>query len=356
MSRGFFDTQFTGNQLQFSLSYYANEIMSQDIYAFGISGDNATAEYLNTVFTVYHHEAEASYEIAERLFYNKLYYHFKNTGAELSAEIEEDMVRLAAIRKHSMMQDSIGYEKKCRKRIYVRTEIRNYLLGNSSDEDGIFCDEGDNYKSASDYYKAIIEEFCRRPYYEREKFYFKHHFRSIEDAMNNNHAVEIKIKNGTSFRVRVFRIDTDPQTLYHYVVGYSVPANKPDLTPWMQSFRISRIEKIKEIKSVRGFIKATDQKKLIAAIQEKGIQFVGSDTNEIVVRLTDNGIKKYNQQVHLRPNVSKIINKHDFVFRTTETQIEYYFLKFGPDAEIIKPESLRNKFRETYLLAYNIYS
>jgi len=356
MCRGFMNTPFTGNQLQFSLSYYANEIMSQDIYSFGLSSDNATAEYLNTVFAVYHHEAEASYEIAEQLFYNKLYYHFKNTGAELSSETEENMAKLAAIRKHSMMQDRIEYEKKYRKRIYVRAEIRNYLLGSSSDEDGTYCYEGNNYRSASDYFKAIVEEFCRRPYYERERFYFAHHFRSIENALLNNHAVELKIKNGASFRVRVLKIDTDPQSLYHYVVGYSVPADKPDLTPWKQSFRISRIEKIKEIKSVRGFIKAADQKKLIAAIQEKGIQFVGSDTNEIIVRLTDNGIKKYNQQIHLRPTVSKIINKHDFVFKTTETQIEYYFMKFGPDAEIIKPESLRNKFRETFLLTCNVYN
>lgn len=355
MRRGFRNTPFTGNQLQFSLSYYANEIMSQDISTFGLNSDNATAEYLNTVFAVYHYEAEASYEIAERLFYNKLYYAFKNTRTELSTKTEEEMARLATIRKYSMMQDKIEYEKKFRKRIYVRTEIRNYLLGLSSDENGTFCEEGDNYKSVSDYFKAVIEEFCRRPYYEREQFYFAQHFRSIENAMNNNHAVEIKTKNGSSFRVRVFKIDTDPQSLYHYVVGYSVPTDKPNLTPWKQSFRISRIEKIKEIKSVRNFIKTTDQKNLIEAIQEKGIQFVGSTINEIIVRLTDDGIRKYNQQVHLRPTVSKIINKHDFVFRTTETQIEYYFLKFGPDAEILHPESLRNKFRETYLSAYNKY-
>ena len=355
MSKAFNNTPFTGNQLQFSLSYYANEIMSQDIVTFGLTSDNATAEYINTVFAVYHHEAEASYEIAERLFYNKLYYHFKNTGAEISAETEENMARLAAIRKTSLKQDRTEYEKKYRKRFYVRTDIRNYLLGSSSDESGTFCEEGNNYKSASDYFKAVIEEFCRRPYYEREQFYYAQHFRSIENAVNNKHAVEIKIKSGASFRVRVFKIDTDPQSLYHYVVGYSVPADKPDLTPWKQSFRISRIEKIKEIKSASGFIKEADQKNLTDTIHEKGIQFIGSDINEIIVRLTDNGIKKYKQQVHLRPTVSKIINEHDFMFRTTETQIEYYFLKFGPDAEVIRPESLRNKFKETYLSAYNKY-
>lgn len=355
MSKAFNNTPFTGNQLQFSLSYYANEIMSQDIVTFGLNSDNATAEYLNTVFSVYHHKAEASFEIAARSFYNKLYYHFKNTGTEISAETEENIAKLATIRKFSMIQDRTEYEKKYRKRFYVRTEIRNYLLGSSSDESGTFCEEGDNYKSASDYFKAVIEEFCRRPYYEREHFYYTQHFRSIENAMNNKHAVEIKIKRGTSFRVRVFKIDTDPQSLYHYVVGYSVPADKPTLTPWKQSFRISRIEKIKEIKSASGFIKDTDQKNLTDTIHEKGIQFVGSGINEIIVRLTDNGIKKYNQQVHLRPTASKIINKHDFLFKTTETQIEFYFLKFGPDAEVIHPESLRNKFRETYLSAYNKY-
>ncbi len=355
MSRGFTNTAFTGNQLQFSLSYYANEIISQDIFTFGLNSNNASAEYLNTVFAVYHHEAEASFEIAERLFYNRLFYHFKNTGVEISAETEKHMVILAAIRKHSMIQDRTKYDKKYRKRIYVRTEIRNYLLGYTSDENGNFCEEGYNYNSASDYFKAVIEEFCRRPYFEREKYYFAHHFRSIENAMNNNHAVEIKTKNGTSFRVRAFKIDTDPQSLYHYMVGYSVPADKPDLIPWKQSFRISRIEKIKEIRSVSGFIKTADQKALTDTIHENGIQFVGSDINEIIVRLTENGIKMYNHQIHLRPTVSKIINKYDFVFRTTETQIEYYFLKFGPDAEIIQPISLRNKFRETYLSAYNKY-
>ena len=130
--------------------------MSQDLFTFGLNSDNATAEYLNTVFDVYHYEAEASFEIAEQLFYNKLYYYFKNTGVEISAETKRHMEILAARRKHSMIQDRTKYEKKYRKRIYVRTEIRNYLLGSISDENGNFCEEGDNYKSASEYFKAVI--------------------------------------------------------------------------------------------------------------------------------------------------------------------------------------------------------
>ena len=88
---------------------------------------------------------------------------------------------------------------------------------------------------------------------------------------------------------------------------------------------------------------------------DKGIPFLLNDVVEIGIRLTPEGISKYNSILHLRPPYTRKTKDGLYIFHSTEMQIEFYFLKFGKDAEVLYPQSLRNKFRLEYEKALKKY-
>ena len=81
----------------------------------------------------------------------------------------------------------------------------------------------------------------------------------------------------------------------------------------------------------------------------------GSD-EQILVRLTEDGVRKYQSQIYLRPSCSRAITgEGDYSFFCTPRQAEYYFFKFGKDAEILSPPGLRERFLSLYADALKTY-
>jgi len=104
--------------------------------------------------------------------------------------------------------------------------------------------------------------------------------------------------------------------------------------------------------------KLTEQQKanIRIGIEQKETQFLVGELHEIHVKLTPQGLKKYNAKVHLRPLYETIIDDDIYVFRCTQMQIEFFFLEFGADAQIISPEPLRQRFADIYNAAAAAYS
>ncbi|WP_456297519.1 hypothetical protein [Catonella morbi] len=90
-------------------------------------------------------------------------------------------------------------------------------------------------------------------------------------------------------------------------------------------------------------------------IRNKGVQFMRGESHEIKIRLNEEGQKLYNRILHLRPKYVRIEEKNIYVFDCSLKQIEYYFFKFGKEAEIISPPQLREKFKNDHLEAYEVY-
>ena len=63
---------------------------------------------------------------------------------------------------------------------------------------------------------------------------------------------------------------------------------------------------------------------------------------------------KYRRQTHLRPVLVRR-EEDRFVFQCTLAQAEFYFFKFGKDAEILRPEPLREKVKTMYEEAAKAY-
>ena len=77
--------------------------------------------------------------------------------------------------------------------------------------------------------------------------------------------------------------------------------------------------------------------------------------SEIHVKLTKAGVNKYRRQTHLRPPLIREQEEGVYVFKCTTAQAEFYFFKFGKDAEILLPIDLRGQFKAMYEAAANIY-
>ena len=89
-------------------------------------------------------------------------------------------------------------------------------------------------------------------------------------------------------------------------------------------------------------------------IQKRGVQFLLSEDDTISVRLTEKGVEMYHRQIHLRPSAPKI-EGDIYIFSCSLSQAEFYFFKFGAEAEMISPPELVEIFRNKYEKAYKLY-
>ena len=105
------------------------------------------------------------------------------------------------------------------------------------------------------------------------------------------------------------------------------------------------------------------RRKIKESRAKHGTMFIADEDkiHEIKVRLTDEGKRKYINQVHMRPSqytdseCNNRENSADYVFRCTTHQAMAYLFKFGSDAEIISPLCLREQIKQEYVKAARLY-
>lgn len=348
-----FEKGISDQKLVINLSPLALSIMDEDMITFH---EKKPAGYLNHIFEVFHADAKASIEISLSHYRDQLHETFTHRGLP-SDTVDKTISILVQEYENELAAISHNYPRGKSIRFYVRNDLVNYLMVNdATDEQGNHCEENIHYTSVRDYFKAVIEEYSRKPYSERERIYLREKYDTIETAIKNQHAVEIKLINGNSYRVRVYTIDSDPQNIYHYLLGFSEPVkvNWKD-EPRIFSYRISNIVKVKELKSVSGHLTDAKKKEISKAIKQRGVQFLSGDLIEAHVKLTDAGIRKYECMLHLRPALSKKLKSNVYLFHCTREQIEFYFFKFGRDVLILEPADLAEKFKRMYASAAKNY-
>ena len=88
---------------------------------------------------------------------------------------------------------------------------------------------------------------------------------------------------------------------------------------------------------------------------EYGPQFIYKPyEKEVLIELTTKGIDKYKHMYVHRPIPIKVDNNHYF-FHCSHSQIIQYFVRFGAEAKVIYPQSVRDEiisFHKKALLKY----
>ena len=211
------------------------------------------------------------------------------------------------------------------------------------------------YYTVAQYFKAVIEDYCRQSISRREAIYFADFFSTIRDAIDHHQQLDICNRSRVRYQVHPYRIMSDPQSSYHYLICYARSKNQQISKKAPYSFRINQLSIVRNSEK-EAFLSEKDQKELDAAVQTQGIQFLMSQCKTVKVQLTPKGVQKLNRHATLRPLQAGDPDGDIYTFYCTEVQAEYYFLKLGDDAKILEPARLRKRFSQLYTRGAALYA
>ncbi|WP_026504190.1 WYL domain-containing protein [Butyrivibrio sp. NC3005] len=203
--------------------------------------------------------------------------------------------------------------------------------------------------SLSQYLKDMFNSYLSIPRSERETIIFKESCEDIQRAINEHRI--LSFTNTTSgieksYLVEPYVIAPSKEEQCNYLICNDINSDKP------RTFRISRL---RSVFVTSDFFEI--DKELQKELQEKAIRSPHSVsiTVNAVVRLNKYGIKKFKAITKNRPIVSKI-EGNLYYFDWPELQLEEYFKRFGKDAVVIKPASLKAKIKKFYYCGLREYN
>ena len=340
----------TENKLRIPLSAYAAQIIDNDCLAFS----QKRTTLINAVILNYYQNANCSISLRLRDFRAELKDCFpeRKTNEDLIERLVEGRAKKLSAFYTQKKPADVNWQ------ITLNKKVKEFLT-----QDTYTCEERYYGQRPGRYVRSIIEEYAQLPYYRREETVYKDLIDTINVGIRGHYILNLKNVKGSHISIRPYSIETDPLSMYHYLVGYSVPHT--DLASEFEtkypaqvlSIRISKLVSA-EIQFLQsGKISDSETQQIKKELKQKSVQFVSGKNSAIKVRLTDVGIKKYEAQLHLRPNTigKDPADDHIYLFECTEAQILYYFFSFGKDAMVLEPQSLVKKFSSDYNEALQQY-
>ena len=327
-----------------NLSQLAYDVIENDSFVF--HEKPSFTKMLNLVFEMYHDFANASIGIACSRYIEQLETRLESIPD--SPEKDHIVSALTESYKNELIAVANSYPREHPFKIQLNRQNFDYLKDWREDT-------YDN--NPGRFVKAVIEEYARKPFVDREGIVFRPLIERIDYSVANQLLLAITLQNGKRYEVRPYRVLVDQGNNYHYLVGYSRREHETDDRP--SSFRISNIKSCDTKGGRSGRITLADKKALEDKIRTVGVQFLLQDPEIIRIRLSKAGKKMYESQVHLRPAFTKKKEDLDgswiYEFNCTQIQARFYFLKFGAEAEVLVPESLREECAGRYLKALLLY-
>ena len=114
-------------------------------------------------------------------------------------------------------------------------------------------------KGIKAYVEALVEEFTRLPFVDRERIYCTKVVHTLETAMQTETAVYIFHTFGKKYLMRVFEITTDSLSTHNYIISRLIDTENGKMNNRIYTFRLSRIEKVLEKPGISGAF--TDEEK-----------------------------------------------------------------------------------------------
>lgn len=335
-------------KIRISLSNRAKITMSEDMDVFGTT---KAASFINTVFANYKAEAKSSISLylqQRELELDRLFSDAKLDTISKKISISQ----ILSVEKQDLLKKIGKYSaiKGDSKLYHINDSNVEYLL-----ED---CDEEQYYSRPGLYIRSIIEEYCALPFIERERIYRKDIYDTIERACKERRILKIKANyygKDQLFYVYPYKIVPDSFHSQSYLVCFSRKIEENDCDKIVASFSMARLNTPTMLQKTFHLNKQEIENIEMQLSNHSPAYLVGK-TEQIKVRLTQKGKQSYQTRLYSRPEkIESLSTDSIYVFNCTHQQIFNYFFPFGTDAEIISPDTLRNRFKKSLSMALENY-
>lgn len=348
-----------------NLSEPAWLIVDQDIKNFYLSEKEETKSgFFNRILKNFYETSKASINIRCENKREELKKVFNaKTFASFDGEMKETFIeKYLEVYKKELKDKALSYPKGHGEKFRINVENVQLLKDEINEEE--YYDD-----TIGLYLKALYEEYCEKQNYDREQIFFKDIMDEISMAINETKKLKLAIKEKYNpktksfytrrYLVSPYKIVQDDTKSYNYLIGLAEEIKEDGTTKEkkVSSFRISRIDKIKKMSSMGGFISKENKDKIEDELIHKKAQFMVGDIIDVKVRFTRKGIESFKRQLYLRPQFYEKSKTEDcvYTFKCTEVQAINYFFKFARDVEVLEPQVLRAKFIKRYSEALENY-
>ena len=203
--------------------------------------------------------------------------------------------------------------------------------------------------SLSQYLKDMFNSYLSIPRNERETIIFKDTYEDINKALEAHRVLTFAStysERKYAFAVEPYMIAPSKEEQCNYLLCRDINTRTP------RTFRISRMRNV--------FITSDEfniDEELEKELREKATRTPHSVSPNVqaVVRLSQSGTRLFKVITKNRPIASKI-EGNLYYFDWPALQLEEYFRRFGRDAVVIKPASLKEKIRKYYYYAFKEYN
>ena len=201
-------------------------------------------------------------------------------------------------------------------------------------------------KSLSGYMKDMFASYLAIPRSRREEIIFRDTYETIQKAVSERRRLTLSSSSSVlKFKAEPYIIAASKEEQCNYLLCRDVKTKKA------RTFRISRIR----TPFVTSEKYPVDERfaERIRTIAMRSPQSASADIHASV-QLTEAGKRKYRLIVKNRPAVTRI-EGDVYIFDWPEMQLEDYFRRFGKDAVVLKPKSLKTRLRNYYAQALEAY-
>ena len=327
-------------KIRIALSDRAKLTMAEDMDVFGTP---KAATFINLVFDNYKTEAKSSISLylqQRELELDRLF-----TGTKLDAICQKIAIdQILTIEKQEIRSKIKDYNNsKGESKLYhINDNNITYLL-----ED---CDEDQYYSRPGLYLRSVIEEYCSLPFIKRERIYRKDIYETIERACQERKILKIKANyygKDQLFYVYPYKIVPDAFHTQSYLVCYSRKPEEEDKSKIVASFSMARIN-TPTMLAKTFHLNKQEIVNIDTQLSKYSPSYLIGKPEQIRVKLTKKGKQSYQSRLYSRPEKIESLSTDDiYVFDCTQQQIFNYFFSFGADAEIISPDCLRNRFKNS---------
>lgn len=339
-------TSFTINKdgrVNFVLSNESFSVIKNDMEYFGSNNSSTLSSFLNSIF-----EPTLSIFFVDRIIHEHINM-YNSILSNLDSLFDSERFKLAFDRTVMNLIEGKLKEYDIQKnggiQVKFKLNIRNIGLVKEYEFHQVFKN-----RSLSFFIRCVFESYARLSIGEREKLYYADFIKFWERISIANGIIKYKYKNKSESLVP-FKIVFNENTQRHYALGY------------LPAFNVPRIRQLKnfsrEYKLDEGFYRLSqDQINLIEKnYDENDLENIDTNTpvDEYTVLFNEFGLEQFKQNSHGRPKSKSSIDARLKHFTSTDKKMLSYFLKFGPNVEIVKPDRARELFKNVFKFSFEIY-